>query len=105
LTIGEEVVAVLELSDSKETEFKHPETGETIAIFRPLDSSVTERTIKFHKRRPKYFLSGWDSEDIVTFLKNVVATLADFVDRAYRAYPSQATSFLISHKLVFRMPK
>jgi hypothetical protein len=92
--IRDQVVSVLELSESKETEFKHPETGETIAVFRPIDRNATKRTITFRKRIPYYVLTGWEGEDVLTFLKSIVSTLEDFVDRAYTAYPNEATGFL-----------
>jgi hypothetical protein len=92
--IRDQVVSVLELSESKETEFKHPETGETVAVFKPVGSDVTQRTITFRKRIPYYVLKGWEGEDVLTFLRNIVSTLEDFVSRAYAAYPNEATEFL-----------
>jgi hypothetical protein len=92
--IRDEVVSRLELSGDRETEFKHPETGETVAVFRPVDSGVAPNTIKIYKRIPYYILDGWESEDVLTFLRNIVSTLEDFVRRAYEAYPDEATDFL-----------
>jgi hypothetical protein len=91
--IHDEVVAVVDLS--KETELKHPETGETIAIFhRQREGVVIGDKISVHKRKPIYTLEEWPDEDIFTFLKAVIASLEDFVSRAYSAFPNPTSEFL-----------
>jgi hypothetical protein len=80
--VRDEVVGVIDLSHSKETEFKHPETGETLAKIRRLVDGGGECKIMVHKRRPHYVLDGWDTEDVSSFLRGIVATLDDFVRRA-----------------------
>ncbi|HTA60347.1 MAG TPA: hypothetical protein VK805_19495 [Candidatus Baltobacteraceae bacterium] len=92
--ICDRVVAEIALSDKKETEFKHPETGETVAVFLRAKNSGAGDKIVVHKRSPRYVLDGWPSEDVLTFLSNIVATLDDFVCRAYAAYPNEASVFL-----------
>jgi hypothetical protein len=92
--IRDEVVSGLELFGDRETEFKHPETRETVAVFKPVNSSVASGTIKILRRTPYDVLDGWESEDVLTFLGNVVSALEDFVRRAYAAYPNEATDFL-----------
>jgi hypothetical protein len=89
------VVTELVVSGSKSTPFKHPETGETIMTFKPLKKGVPDQKIKIRKRVPVYVLSGWPDEDVLTFLRNTVLTLEDFVNRAYSKFPEQVPSYLV----------
>lgn len=94
--IRDKVVAEIDLSESNEKELKHPETGETVAILHRCvgSSSVVGGKIVVHKHTPHYVLDGWPSEDVLTFLANIVVTLEDFVRRAYTAYPNETSVHL-----------
>ena len=89
------VVTELVVSGSKNTPFKHPETGETIMTFKPLKKGVPDQKIKIRKRVPVYVLSAWPDEDVLTFLRNIVLTFEDFVNRAYSKFPERVTSYLV----------
>ena len=90
----DQIVAEIDLSDSKETELKHPETGETVAVLHRVSNSAAGGRIVVHKHTAHYVLDGWPAEDVLTFLGNIIATLDDFVRRAYAAYPNETSDHL-----------
>ncbi|HEX2715614.1 MAG TPA: hypothetical protein VHM88_25820 [Candidatus Acidoferrales bacterium] len=49
---------------------------------------MAKHTITVNKHSVRYFLDGWPTEDILTFLENVVSALTNLVERAYKTFPS-----------------
>jgi hypothetical protein len=83
-----QVTSEMRISGHAEIELHDAETGRTAVARGVYDGPVGAES--FHREtkvRTTYYFADWPNEDIVTFCREILATLNGLVVRAYRHFP------------------